>query len=62
MGHVAVGVVSRAHGTSRRLSRCVCVCVCACLEWLAVLGPLEICSFVSVKGCVDDAKEKAAAE
>jgi len=34
-----------------------CVSVC---QWLAASGVVEICSVVSVKGCVDDAKQKAA--
>jgi len=25
-------------------------------EWLSVLGRVEICSVVNVKGCVDDAR------
>ena len=49
MGHVAVGEVSRVHGTSRRL------CQWLVFEWLSALGPVEICSVVNVKGRVDDA-------
>lgn len=51
-----MGVVSRGHSTSRNLGDGLC-CVC-----LPALGPLETCSVVSVRGCVNDAKEQAAAE
>ena len=35
----------------------------ACVyEWLPASGLVEICSVVSVKGCVDDARQKAAAK
>jgi len=55
-GHVAVGVVSRVHGTSRSLRQHVCS------EWLLALRTVEICSVVNVTGCVEDGKEKLAAE
>jgi len=49
-------VVSRVRGTSRSLRQHVC------FEWLAPLGPEELCSVANVKGFDDDAKEKSAAE
>jgi hypothetical protein len=60
MVHVAVGVVSRVHGTSRSLrQRLGC-------EWSpalgSVIGTVRECSVVNEKGCVNDAKEQAAAE
>jgi len=55
-GNVGVGVVSRVHGISRMLRQHVW------LEWLPALGPAEIYSVVNVKGCVEDVKEKTAAQ
>jgi hypothetical protein len=54
--YVAVGVVSRVHGTSRNLRQHVCS------EWVPALRVVQICSVVRVTGCVEDAKEKPAAE
>jgi hypothetical protein len=55
-GHVAVGVVSRVCGTSRSLRQHVCS------EWLLALRTVKFCSVVNVTGCVEDDKEKPAAE
>lgn len=56
IGNVGVGVVSRVHGTSLMLPQHVC------FECLPALVAVEIYSVVNVKGCVDDVKEKAAAQ